>query len=121
MFDINRAILNEQAYQLDPEGHFAHLDDWSDEVAEALATEESITLTEEHWDVIRYLRKYYLDRGERSDAREALCCLEEEFSHQGGRKYLFRLFPGGPIRQGGKIAGLPEMRHTTDSSFGSIH
>ena len=121
MFDINKAIPDENAYRLDPHGHLADIDDWSEEVAKSLAAEEGIMLTEEHWDVIRHLREHYLDRDKLVNAREALRSLEKAFSHQGGGKFLYRLFPGGPVRQGSRIAGLPELDYTADRSFGSFH
>ena len=121
MFNINKAIPDEGSYRLDPRGHLADIDNWSDEVAMTLAAEEGIALTEAHWAVIRYLRECYLDREKLMNAREALCSLEKAFSGQGGGKYLYRLFPGGPVRQGGRIAGLPELDYTTDLSFGSFH
>lgn len=117
MFDTNQIISD----RLDPHGHLANLNDWSDEVALALAAEEGVMLTEAHWAVIRHLRKCYLDRDKFMNAREGLCDLEKAFADQGGGKYLYRLFPGGPIRQGGRIAGLPELSYTTDLSFGSFH
>lgn len=121
MFNINHTIPAKNTYRLDPHGHLAEIDDWSEEVASALAAEEGVTLTEEHWAVIRYLREDYLDRDKLMNAREALRSLEKEFAHQGGGKFLYRLFPGGPVRQGGRIAGLPELDYTADRSFGSFH
>lgn len=121
MLDINKATPDEGGYRLDPRGHLANIDEWSDAVAMALAAEEGIMLTEAHWAVVRYLRDCYFDREKFLNAREALCSLEKAFADQGGGKYLYHLFPGGPVRQGGKIAGLPELDYTVDLSFGSFH
>lgn len=122
MLNINETIPGEKACQLDLQGHLANIDDWSDAVAEKLAAEEGITLTEAHWAVVRHLRKYFLDRDDPLKyAREALRDLEKAFAPQGGGKYLYHLFPGGPVRQGSKIAGLPELSYTADLSFGSVH
>jgi len=121
MLDINKMINDESAYLGDPEGYLADLPEWSDEIAMELATREGITLTDDHWKVVRYLRDYYRVHGPQGNAREALCCLEQEFGTEEGKKWLYLLFPGGPVRQGCKIAGLPELAHTVDSSFGSIH
>ena len=46
--------------------------------------------------------------------------LEEEFAEQGGRKYLYRLFPGGPVSQGSRIARLPLPAYSSDRSCGSV-
>ena len=121
MLNFNNSVPDERGYRLDPRGHLADFDDWSDEVAMTLAAEEGIMLTKEHWAVIRNLRESYLNHDKFMKAGEALRCLERAFASQGGGKYLYRLFPGGPIRQGGRIAGLPELDYTTDLSFGSFH
>ena len=44
--------------------------------------------------------------------------LDEHYAEQGGRKYLRRLFPQGPVAQGMRIAGLPVPPHTEDEGFG---
>lgn len=122
MLDINKTAPGMGTHRLDPQGHLADIDDWSEDVAKALAAEEGIVLTKAHMDVIRYLRKSYLDREEPAmNARKALTLMEKEFARQGGGKYLYRLFPGGPVRQGSKIAGLPQLDYTADKSFGSVH
>lgn len=121
MLDINKMVNDESVYLGDPEGFLADLPEWSDEIAMELAAREGITLTADHWKAVRYLRDYYRAHGPQGNAREALCCLEQEFGAEEGKKWLYRLFPGGPVRQGCKIAGLPELAHTVDNSFGSIH
>ena len=121
MLNLNNTIPGKETNWLDAHGHLADIDDWTDEVALALAAEEDVVLTEAHWDVIRFLRKCYFDQEKLMNARRALASLEKEFSRQGGGKYLYRLFPGGPVRQGSKIAGLPQLDYTTDRSFGSFH
>jgi tRNA 2-thiouridine synthesizing protein E len=122
MLDINKLINDEGAYRGDPEGFLADLPEWSDEIAMELAKQEGITLTADHWRVVRYLRDFYRAHGPLVNAREALCCLEQDLGgDEEGKKWLYRLFPGGPVRQGGKIAGLPEFAYTVDRSFGSIH
>ena len=38
------------------------LEDWDETQAQNTAVQEGIELTEEHWEVVRYLREYYLVR-----------------------------------------------------------
>lgn len=46
--------------EIDDEGHLASIDDWNEEVAQALAAREGIqTLSEEMLEVIRFMRTYY--------------------------------------------------------------
>ena len=43
----------------DEEGYLASLSDWSPEVAEFMAGLDECDLTENHWEVINFLRDYY--------------------------------------------------------------
>ena len=43
----------------DSEGYLLDLNDWSEAFAQALAAQEGLTLTDAHWEVIRFLRTYY--------------------------------------------------------------
>ena len=45
----------------DKEGFLRNLEDWNEAVAEELAALDQITLTEEHWEVIRLVQQYYRD------------------------------------------------------------
>ncbi|OBX36337.1 sulfurtransferase TusE [Halomonas elongata] len=44
---------------LDPEGYLVELEQWTPDVARALAAEEGIALDEAHWEVIEVLRDFY--------------------------------------------------------------
>ena len=48
--------VNEEGYLIEP-------DHWSEEVARRLAAQESIRLTDRHWDVIRFMRAWYAEHG----------------------------------------------------------
>lgn len=120
MFDINKAIANEEALLHDPKMHLAELEGWSESIAQDLAQQENIQLTDAHWQVIRMLRDHYRLHGLAPSARQLLDGLEERFHREGGRKHLYQLFPGGPITQGSKIAGLPLPPYSSDLSFGSV-
>lgn len=95
------------------------LQNWNEEQARRVAAQEGIELTEEHWAVIFCLRDYYLENGLAQSGRELGDLLDREFGEHGGRKYLHRLFPHGPVAQGMRIAGLPLPAYTVDAGFGS--
>ena len=120
MFDINKAFANEEALLHDPKMHLAELTDWSESVAQDLARQENIQLTDAHWQVINMLRDHYRLHGLAPHARKLLDGLEEHFHQEGGKRYLYQLFPGGPVTQGSKIAGLPLPPYSSDHSFGSV-
>ena len=85
-----------------------------------MAGEEGIELTDEHMGVIECLRDYYLELGEAENGRDLEEMLDEIFAGHGGKKYLWRLFPGGPVTQGLRLAGLPIPPHTGDKGFGTV-
>lgn len=102
-------------------GFLVELDDWSETLAQSLATEENIQLTDEHMDILKYLRKYYDKHGQGYHARTLLNVLEFEFGKWEGKKHLYELFPKGPVSQGCKLAGIPLPPNCNDASFGSSH
>ena len=85
-----------------------------------MAGVEGIELTDEHLGVVEALRDYYLELGEAENGRDLEEMLDEIFDGHGGRKYLWRLFPGGPVTQGMRLAGLPLPPHTGDKGFGTV-
>ena len=94
---------------------------WSREKSDNLAKSEGIRLTDKHWDVLLYLRKQYLVHGLPRHARITARALAREFSAQGGNKYLYRLFAGGPVTQGSRLANLRMPANATDISFGTSY
>jgi tRNA 2-thiouridine synthesizing protein E len=93
----------------------------SDEQTRAIASAEGISLTPEHWTVIRYLRSFHRQHDEDYHLKALVDGLESKFGARGGRRFLYRLFPGGPISQGCRIAGVPVPEGSSDPSFGSSY
>jgi len=90
-------------------GFLANTEDWNEAVAEVIAKEEDIELTQRHWDVIKYLREQYFDNsGNQPNNRIIVKAMGEIWSEKVNSKTLFDLFPGNPSKQAGRIAGLPE-------------
>ncbi len=105
----------------DPAFPFAPLD-WSRSKAEEMAKAEGLILTDDHWEAIRSLQGYFA-RHEDSptiNMRELHDALDEHFHAAGGIKMLYLLFPGGPIAQGCRLAGLKAPYLATDTNFGSV-
>jgi tRNA 2-thiouridine synthesizing protein E len=98
----------------------ALLDELSEVNVREMAGQEGIELTDEHLGVVECLRDYYLELGEAENGRDLEEMLNEVFAGHGGRKYLWRLFPGGPVTQGLRIAGLPLPPHSGDKGFGTV-
>lgn len=120
MLDINKMVAQEQA---DPatRGHLVELDPWTEDMAIEMARQDGLELTDDHLGIIRYLRDCYADHGGTVNARMLMHSLEEEFAGMGGHKFLYNLFPLGPIAQATRYAGLPMPPGTRDPSFGTTH
>ena len=103
------------------EGHLSELDDWSEDIARACAREDGLELTDEHFNILSYLRKYYDKNGQGYNARTLLNVMEYEFGNWEGKRHLYELFPKGPVSQGCRYAGLPLPPNCNDNSFGSVH
>lgn len=105
-------------------GHFGELvalDEWSRDTARRAAQDEGLELTDAHFEVLEFLRDHAINHGGiRQEAPRVLRVLEEHFRDKGGGRWLYELFPGGPVRQGMKLAGLPEAPHAEDPSFGTV-
>jgi tRNA 2-thiouridine synthesizing protein E len=97
------------------------LDEWSEDIATEKARAEGLELSDDHWTVLHYLRAQFDAHGDQLVATKLLADLEPRFENQGGKRYLYSLFPDGPISQGSRIAGLPQPRGANNPSFGSVH
>jgi len=87
--------------EVDEDGFMQEPDQWSEEVAAALATTEGVDeLTEEHWKLVNYLRDYYKQFGIAPMIRKL--CKETGFP----LKKIYELFPSGPAKGACKVAGL---------------
>ena len=92
-------------------GFLANLDDWNKEIAAEIAKQESIELTDKHWDVVYYLREEFINNKENQpNTRTMVKDLGKLWGEKIDTKTLFDLFPGNPSKQAGRIGGLPESR-----------
>jgi TusE/DsrC/DsvC family sulfur relay protein len=94
--------INGHEIHVDDEGFLTEYDEWTEELGKALAAQIDIDLTDEHWDVIRFLRSDYQDQGETATLRRVTVA--------GGvpTKRLFQLFPKKPAKKMAYVAGLPK-------------
>ena len=102
--------VNGKTLETTENGYLVSQDDWDKDVAEVIAASEGITLTQDHWDVIDYLREAYFEHnGEQPNNRAILKAMQAKWADRKvDNKTLFDLFPGNPSKQAGMIAGLPE-------------
>ena len=100
---------NGKTYETDEEGYLANLNDWNKDLAEAMATEDKINLSEDHWEIINFLREYYEEYQIAPAVRVLTKAVGKKLGKEkGNSKYLYELFPYGPGKQACKFAGLPK-------------
>ncbi|HEC19178.1 MAG TPA: TusE/DsrC/DsvC family sulfur relay protein [Gammaproteobacteria bacterium] len=103
--------LNGKTIETTDNGYLVDVADWSEDLAEVIAKEEGIELTEKHWDLINYLRDEYLNHGgNQPNTRNIIKAMGEKWGGKPSQKDLYELFPKDPSKQGGRIAGVPESR-----------
>jgi tRNA 2-thiouridine synthesizing protein E len=92
----------------DSEGYIVDPAQWSESFTRALAAEEGLELTDEHWEVIRFLREEYAEHGRQASVRDMLRHFRQVWGDaRATNRYLHDLFPrGGPQKQGNRLAGL---------------
>jgi tRNA 2-thiouridine synthesizing protein E len=87
------------------EGFFIDPQQWREDMAPQIAAEAGIQeLTEQHLQVVKFMRHEYAEKGTGPSVRA--------LSKTSGVpiKELYELFPGGPAKLAAKIAGIPKPR-----------
>jgi tRNA 2-thiouridine synthesizing protein E len=91
--------------EVNEEGFFLAPQTWTEAMVPELASREGIdTLTDLHWQVIRFMRREFLEKGTGPTVR----VLGKESGVP--IKELYQLFPKGPAKMAAKIAGIPKPR-----------
>jgi TusE/DsrC/DsvC family sulfur relay protein len=91
--------------ELNPEGFFIVPEQWSEEMVPILAAREGITdLTPQHGQVIRFVRREFLEKGTGPTVRVLGKTSGVSI------KELYQLFPKGPAKVAARIAGIPKPR-----------
>lgn len=100
--------------EADEEGFLTDISAWNPDLALRIAQLENIPMSDDHWEVINYLRAYYLEYQITPGMRVLIEAIRNTLgAAKGNSKYLYELFPEGPVRQGCKIAGLPKPTSCT--------
>ena len=93
------------AVDTNDEGFFTNPDQWTDAMAPELAASAGIDeLTDRHWQVIKFMRSEYFDKGTGPTVR--ILGKASGVSV----KELYQLFPKAPAKTAARIAGIPKPR-----------
>ncbi|MBL4743117.1 MAG: TusE/DsrC/DsvC family sulfur relay protein [Cycloclasticus sp.] len=81
---------------------------WSERVAEFLASEDGLMLSPKHWEIIHFTQCYYDEFNHQPNARLFGQAIKKSLgAEKGASIYLYALFPDGPLKYANKYAGLP--------------
>ncbi|WP_196137529.1 TusE/DsrC/DsvC family sulfur relay protein [Aliikangiella sp. G2MR2-5] len=98
----------------DQEGYLKDANQWNEEIASMIAEMEGIEMTEDHWQVVRYVRQFYEEFNTSPSIRPLVKYLATVLpAEKSGSLFLQILFPEGPAKQATKIAGLPKPARCT--------
>jgi TusE/DsrC/DsvC family sulfur relay protein len=99
---MSTTTIDGHTIHVNDEGFLTDPSEWTEPLAESLARQIGIELTDEHWNAIRFLREDFAREGETATLRR--------ISVVGGipTKTLFALFPQKPAKKLAYVAGLPK-------------
>jgi tRNA 2-thiouridine synthesizing protein E len=91
--------------EVDAEGFLQNPEQWDRTIGEEIAASAGISpVTDQHWQVIEFMRDRFLNTGMaptiRSLGKESGVSIKE----------LYKLFPKGPAKLAAKVAGIPKPR-----------
>lgn len=90
-----------QSVEVNDEGYMVDPSQWTKEIAAEIAKEEGIELTDQHFEVLDFLRTS-------NEKGETLTIRKVGKSGIVDIKGLYKLFPGGPLKHSSRIAGIPK-------------
>jgi len=101
--------FNGKSIPLDKNGYLQNVEDWDAEMVPLLAESENIQLTDSHWEVVWFVREFYLEFNTSPAIRALVNAMKKKLGEdKGNSRYLHRLFPKGAAKQATKLAGLPK-------------
>ncbi|NVJ49420.1 MAG: TusE/DsrC/DsvC family sulfur relay protein [Gammaproteobacteria bacterium] len=100
-----------QHIETDAEGYLLDGTLWNESLAPIIAAQENLELTDDHWMVINYVRRFYEEYETSPSIRPLVKYLAQNWGEEKGNSlFLYKLFPKGPAKQATKIAGLPKPK-----------
>lgn len=93
----------------DSEGFLQDLSQWTPDIAQSIAQQENIELTDAHWELLYLARNYQKQFDISPEMRPFIKWVAQHLGSDKGKSlYLLTLFPGSPAKLISKIAGLPK-------------
>jgi tRNA 2-thiouridine synthesizing protein E len=113
-------LVNNRRVEADGEGFLVNPSEWNEEVARLVALHDGITLTDTHWGLVAYFRHYYQENQRVPSMNKLVMTLGR---HHGPafsdrkvyEKFLYDLFPRGPVQTLARLSGLPRPQGDLDN------
>lgn len=103
--------FNGEQIDTDKQGYLLDHTLWQEALGVVMAKNDAFELTEAHWEVINFVRQFYLTYNTSPAIRALTKAMKAEFGEdKASSRYLFKLFPDGPAKQATKYAGLPKPK-----------
>ena len=78
--------------EVDEEGYLVNRSDWNEEIGKEMAKIDNCDLTQNHWEVINFLREYYEEFQIAPAVRVLTKAIGKQFGEEkGNSKYLYDL------------------------------
>lgn len=104
--------INGQSIPINKDGFLVNREDWSEQVAIALAEAHSIELTEARWQILKLLRNYCQRGNEPPSMRHFSAEIKIQLGAEKSRSiYLMKLFGSSPAKMAARLAGLPKPKN----------
>ena len=96
------ATIAGQEVQINDEGFLTEYDEWNEDIGKELAANIGVEMTDQSWEIIKFLREDYKEKGVTATTRRV--------DKVGGfpTKLQFQLFPKKPGKKMSYIAGVPK-------------
>ena len=94
-------VIAGKTIHVNEEGFMTDFKEWDNNIGEALATENEISLSPRHWEVLSYLQTEYKNEVPlriRKIGKSGVVDIKE----------FYQLFPKAPLKTATKIAGIPK-------------
>lgn len=102
-------IYQNKEIATDKQGYLLNYQEWDEGLAYIIAQGDNIKLSPAHWEVIHFVRDFYLQYQTSPAIRALTKAMKAEFGEaKASSRYLYKLFPEGPAKQATKYAGLPK-------------
>jgi tRNA 2-thiouridine synthesizing protein E len=102
-------VVDDNVIETTEQGFLLRSSEWNERVAAVLAAGAGVELTAAHWEIVLFIRDYFLTYRHLPNARMFVKAVQRTLGEQkGNSRYLYRLFPESPLKQSCLIAGLPK-------------